>query len=136
MLFSCLNVITMSAVVAQAWELKWYGGINLDCSVIPAGATDYFIRTYGGHHLPSPCVPVNGTARGVSCHSELYDYGVLASTEGCDRELGRGSAEVFGAGCCRFYDDAQCQGTPYLQLPGGQCYSEIVITGFTCSDSC
>lgn len=89
-----------------------------------------------GPPLPSPCVPVNSTARGVSCYSELYDYGVLASTEGCGRELGRGSAEVFGAGCRRFYDDAQCQGTPYLQLPEGQCYSEIVITGFTCSDSC
>ncbi|ROW10158.1 hypothetical protein VMCG_02113 [Cytospora schulzeri] len=132
MLFPCLNIIAVSAIAAHAWEVKWYGGINLDCNTIPTGFTDYFIRTYKGHHLPSPCVPVNGSARGVQCHSDIYDYGVLASTEGCDRELGRGSAEVFETGCCRFYENEQCQGTPYAELPEGECYSEIVLTGFIC----
>lgn len=113
--------------------MKWYGGIDLDCDTIPAGATDYYIRTYAGHHLPSPCIPVNGSARGISCRSETYDYGVLASTEGCDRGLGRGSAEVSGAaGCCRLYDNEQCRGAPYVELSEGVCYDEVVVRGFTC----
>ncbi|KUI62613.1 hypothetical protein VP1G_09744 [Cytospora mali] len=136
MFSSLLDIIAILVITAQAWGLKWYGGINLDCNIIPAGSTDFYIRTYKGHHLPSPCVPVNGSARGVRCHSDVYDYGVLASTEGCDRELGWGSAEAFGAGCCRFYNNAQCGGTPFLQISEGGCVSDVVITAFICSDNC
>ncbi|KUI73273.1 hypothetical protein VM1G_11890 [Cytospora mali] len=93
MFSSLLSIIATFVITAQAWELKWYGGINLDCNVIPAGSTDFYIRTYNGHHMPSPCVPVNGSARGVRCHSHVYDYG-----RPC---LDRGLRYGAGPGLCR-----------------------------------
>lgn len=121
----------------EGWIVKWYAGININCTV-EEDFTDFFVRTYGSHRLPSPCVPANGSARGVGCHSDVYDNGEVVSIEGCDRDIGRGSARRFrgggdgGGSCCRFYSAAQCGGAAYLDVVEGECVNDVVVTGFSC----
>ncbi|ROW13754.1 hypothetical protein VPNG_03494 [Cytospora leucostoma] len=78
--------VAVTGIRALFSSVRWYGGINLNCSIVDT-ATDFYIRTYSSHHhhLSSsssspPCVPANGSARGVSCHSDVYDHGELSDT--------------------------------------------------------
>ena len=71
----------------------------------------------------------------MECHDDIYNNGVVTSTENCERVIGRGSALVV-SGCCQFFNGQDgCSGTPYLELSEGGCEDPIQITSFTCVSS-
>lgn len=147
----------MATTLAQAWKrkcqlfdspprpltyrlkiVKWYSGINGNCTVI-ANSNFFVVRVWEGCGDSAHCVsavldPDTAASRhrhALSCRDYVYDGGELSFTEDCAREIGRGSA-VVESGSCEFYSGGDCEGEPYLGLGEGVCGQEIYISNFTC----
>lgn len=117
--------------------MKWYSGINGNCSII-ANSNFFVVRVWEGCSDSSQCVPADidpswhpKKKHHVYCKDYVYDGGELSFTEDCQREIGRGSA-VVESGSCEFYDGGDCDGEPFLGLDKGVCDEQIYITNFTC----
>lgn len=91
---------------------------------VPPSAPTTTTTIHPYHHFPKQQHP-------VYCRDYVYDGGELSFTEGCEREIGRGSA-VVESGSCEFYNVNACEGTPYLRLEEGVCDQQIAISNFTC----
>lgn len=126
--FNCLTDLCLCSIV------QWYAGINIDCEVYDT-FDDFTVRVWEGPCSSDVaiCNPSSGSySNSTECHDEIYNNGVVTSTENCEREIGRGSALVV-SGCCQFFNGQDaCSATPYLKLADGQCEDPIQITNFTC----
>lgn len=116
--------------------MQWYAGININCQVYDT-FDNFTVRVWEGRcpGNAATCNPPSGSSyssTATECHDDIYNNGVVTSTESCEREIGRGSALVV-SGCCHFFGGQNtCSGTPYLILAEGQCADPIQISNFTC----
>lgn len=116
--------------------MQWYAGINIDCQVRDS-FDNFTVRVWEGQCAgdAAACNPSSGSnfsSTATECHDDIYNEGVVTSSENCESEIGRGSALVV-SGCCQFFSGQDaCSGSPYLELAQGECEDPIQITEFIC----
>lgn len=132
-------VLAHLATAVHAWKLQWYAGININCQVQDS-FDNFTVRVWEGECAgdAAACNPSSGInfSTATKCRDDIYNDGVVTSTESCEREIGRGTALVV-SGCCQFFSGQNaCSSSPYLELAEGQCEDPIQITDFSCTDVC
>ncbi|POS70431.1 hypothetical protein DHEL01_v211173 [Diaporthe helianthi] len=133
-------LLALVGTTANGWKLQWYAGINIQCQVYD-NFDNFIVRVWEGQCAGDEwaCNPSSGnnySSTATKCHDNIYNDGLVTSTENCEREIGRGTALVV-SGCCQFFSGQDsCSGSPYLELAEGVCEDPIQITNFTCSDEC